>query len=269
MQAIFSYQFILFCLISVLAVPQGQAIIIRHDRADSRYVVNELDFPQLFFLHTRFDNKVCVATLIAEQWAITAGHCTEQTPIKETIEAGEAYHLFITGQDYSVNELVLHPGFRHSQQLESVDLALIKLDRPVPGVQPVSLYSEQDEQSQALTLMGWGYSGEGIKGRSFNDGKLRRAQNIVMNAGKWLEFQFDDPRSNNGLALALEGVPGLGDSGGPALLESPEGLFLLGVALGEIDNPTQAQEGLYGALSLYERVSSHYAWILQVISEKP
>lgn len=250
-----------------MGIAQAQAIIIRHDRSDDGYVVSEDDFPQLFFLHTRFGNKLCVATLISEIWAITAGHCSEQTPLRETLGQGREYPLTIAGQAYRVTRLVLHPDFRHPQQRQAVDLALIRLDRPVEGVPPIALYQTPDEKDQILSLIGWGYTGEGVHGRASNDGKLRRAENSVMFAGKWLEFLFDDPRTLDSPALPLEGVPGLGDSGGPALLDGPEGLVLVGVALGEIDNPTALEQGRYGAVSLYERVSSHYQWIMQTMLE--
>ncbi|MBN4075305.1 MAG: hypothetical protein COA71_03960 [SAR86 cluster bacterium] len=256
-----------FLLSALLGLSQAQAIIIRHDQLDSRYVVYAQQYPQLFYLHTRFNNKICVATLISEQWAITAGHCTEETPLGEMVNNGEDYPVRLDGEDYIVTELVVHPSYKHAQQIEAVDLALIKLDRPVVGINPIHLYQRRDEIDKVVSLVGWGFTGRGTRGGTTNDGKLRRAQNAVMNAGKWLEFVFDDPRDINSAALQLEGVPGLGDSGGPALLETSEGTMLMGVALGEIDNPNAAQQGGYGSISLYERVSTHYAWVLQVIEE--
>ena len=146
-------------------------------------------------------------------------------------------------------------------------MALIKLDRPVTSIRPINLYNQLDEFNKVVSFVGWGFTGMGMPGMMGNDGKMRRAQNTVMNAGKWLEFLFDDPRDTNSMPLPLEGVPGLGDSGGPALLETPQGLMIIGVALGEINNPNAPQQGAYGSISLYERVSTHYAWILQVIAE--
>ncbi len=255
-------------LLLLLGIAQAQAIIIRHDQSDAGYVVSEGEFPQLFFLHTRYGNKICVATLISENWAITAGHCAEQTPLLETLASGSHYELSIAGQSYMATQLVVHPNFRNPQQRLAVDLALIRLDRSVAGVSPLALYQGPDEKDQILSLIGWGYTGEGIHGRASNDGKLRRAENSVMFAGKWLEFMFDDPRATGNQSLPLEGVPGLGDSGGPALLSGPDGPILVGVALGEIDNPAETEQGRYGAVSLYERVSSHYQWIMQTIQEE-
>ncbi len=260
--------FLLILTTGLMSLPTAQAIIIRHDQLDSRYVVYEEQYPQLFYLHTRFGNKICVATLISVQWAITAGHCSEETPLAEMISTGEAFHVKLDNEDYTISELVVHPAYKDPRQVEAVDLALIKLDRPVTSFNPISLYQQLDELGKVVSFVGWGFTGMGTPGIMDNDGKMRRAQNTVMNAGKWLEFLFDDPREANSLALPLEGVPGLGDSGGPALIETPRGLMIMGVALGEINNPLADQQGAYGSISLYERVSTHYDWILQVIEEQ-
>lgn len=252
-------------ILVLLCFSQAQAIIIRHDQADSSYVVYAQQYPQLFYLHTRFDNKICVATLISQQWAITAGHCSEETPLAEAMSDGADFSVSLDGENYNITKLVMHPAYKHPQQSEAVDLALLKLDRPVEGISPIQLYQGVNEKDQVLSLVGWGFTGMGIEGGTGNDGQMRRAQNTVMNAGKWLEFIFDDPRDTNSAALALEGVPGLGDSGGPALMDTPQGMMIMGVALGEIDNPLTAKQGAYGSISLYERVSTHYAWMMQVI----
>jgi len=260
------FVFLPFIVVMIGIAPAVQGIIIRHDRADSRYVIRESDFPQVFSLYSRFDNSVCTGTLISKQWGITAAHCTEETPLKETLAEGEAFQLTIARNEYAVSELVIHPDYLHPQQSQSVDLALIKLDREVRRVTPVTLYQAVDEKNKILTLLGWGYTGIGTLGRSSNDGKFRRAENAVFSAGQWLGFRFDDPRPVNNQALSLEGTPGLGDSGGPALLEIENELFLLGVALGEVaEADEQERQGRYGAVALYERISSHYSWIQQVI----
>src|SRR5690606_1981722 len=119
-----------------------------------------------------------------------------------------------------------------------------------------------DENHQVLSFVGWSYTGVGTRGRVRNDGKLRRANNTVIAAGQWLIFRFDDTRMIGRDALPPAGIPGLGDSGGPAFLQTEEGMQLVGVALGQIENDQDLySQGRYGTLSLYERISSHYAWI--------
>lgn len=266
MNTVSTLKLLICCFVSLLSLSQAQAIIIRHDQLDSRYVVDAKQYPQLFYLYTRFNNKICVATLISDQWAITAGHCTEETPLGEVFNSGEDYSVSLGGNYYTVVELVVHPSYKHPQQEEAVDLALIKLDRPVAGINPIPLYQGGDERGKVVSFLGWGYTGIGTRGGTDNDGKMRRAQNTVMNAAKWLEFMFNDPRDINSTALQFEGAPGLGDSGGPALLETPQGIKIMGVALGEIDNPLETHHGSYGSISLYERVSSHYLWVLKIIT---
>lgn len=98
-----------------------------------------------------------------------------------------------------------------------------------------------------------------------NDGQFRRARNTVTQAGNRLHFRFDDPVTPDSDALPLEGLPGIGDSGGPALLLHEGRWHLAGVAVGELarqaDDGTELRQGLYGAVVLYERLSRHQQWI--------
>lgn len=257
------------CSLVLLLLPAAsQAIIIRHDKADTRYRVDETRYPQLFFLHQGFGNKICMATLIAPHWAITAAHCARETPLAETLALDEAFTVNIGQHAYLVTRLVMHPSSNTGDQMHDVDLALLQLDRDVEGVPPVLLNQDANEADQVLSLLGWGFTGIGTLGLRHNDGHFRRAQNRVEEAGQWLTFRFDDPREIGNQALDLEGIPSLGDSGGPALLETEDGLVLMGVALGELEEgESPPVQGLYGTTQLYERVSSHQDWIRQVIAE--
>jgi secreted trypsin-like serine protease len=248
----------------LLTVPASASfgIIIRHDKSDISYHVDEANYQQLFFLHTSFDNKVCVATLINARWAITAAHCMEQTPLGETIANNGQYQVTVAGKPNQVMEIALHPQHNTGNQLENVDLALIRLDRDVENVRPIALYRDNNESDQVFSLLGWGFTGIGTRGLSSNDGRFRRALNRAEEADQWLLFRFDDPRINGNQALTLEGVPGLGDSGGPALLETSDGSFLAGIALGELEEgESPSAQGLYGTTQVYERISSHLEWI--------
>lgn len=252
-------------VLAAIALPAA-AIVIRHDRADAAYVVDAGHYPQFFHLQLRNQRKVCLATLISAQWAITAGHCTEDTPLRAEIEAGQTWPVDIAGVRHEVVELVLHPEYRNGKELAGVDLALLRLREPVAGVAPLRLQREADELHRVVSLLGWGYTGTGAGTRRFNDGKLRRAYNTVAEAGQWLIFHFDDPRQPGNAALDLEGIPGLGDSGGPAFLELGDGPVLLGIAVGEMaDEAEGGARGSYGAVEVYERISLHLEWIDTVL----
>jgi len=243
------------------------AIVIRHDRADARYQAAESDYPQVFYLHTRYDHKVCMASLISEHWALTAAHCTEQTPLLATMSARQLFVVQIAGQANTVSALVIHPDYQAGKLLGGTDLALLYLDEAVANVAPFPLNTDSNEQTEIMELLGWGFSGIGTSGLQGNDGRFRHARNQVEEASQWLRFRFDDPRETATRALDLEGIPGLGDSGGPALWKQDGVMTLTGVAVGELasENPEDAQ-GRYGAVEIYERVSRHLEWIHAVMA---
>jgi hypothetical protein len=259
---------LLGCLALLVLPATSQAIIIRHDKADSRYRVDETRYPQLFFLHQGYGNKRCMGTLVSPHWAITAAHCARETPMADTLARQEAYTVNIARRTYQVTQLEMHPQSNTGDEMRDVDLALLRLDRDVEGVVPVLINHDIHEVHQVLSLLGWGFTGIGTLGLRNNDGHFRRAENRVEEAGQWLTFRFDDPREIGNQALDLEGIPSLGDSGGPALLETQDGLVLMGIALGELEEgESPPVQGLYGTIQLYERVSSHLDWIRQVIAE--
>jgi secreted trypsin-like serine protease len=67
--------------------------------------------------------------------------------------------------------------------------------------------------------------------------------------------------------LPLEGMPSLGDSGGPALLENENGVFLVGITVGEVtvNGFSEETQGEYGSVAVYENVALQLDWIETVI----
>lgn len=245
-----------------------QAIVIRHDTGYAQHLASESQFPAVFWLEQREQRKVCVATLIAPQWAITAAHCVEETGLKFAMDASERFAVHIATDSVLIDKVVIHPNYQFREMPEStaleVDLALLHLSQPVLATTPLSLYRSADEIDQVATFLGWGYFGIGTTGMQIDDGRMRQAQNRVVDAtGSRLRFDFDDPRDSAALALPMEGLPGLGDSGGPALLRSGNGFALAGVAVGEVSAAIgEGRElGRYGAVAVYERLSAHLVWI--------
>lgn len=264
---------LLFSAVLLAMATPVSAIVTRHDTGYSRFLARESDYPAVFPLYIEQRRKTCAATLISPRWALTAAHCAHETPLAAELAGTGIYAVQVAGQRFNIDMLVLHPDWTERPDSlydpGQVDLALIRFDTELTHVTPMALYQADNELNQLVTFLGWGFSGMGRTGISVNDGRLRFARNQVSVADQQLYFRFNNPDAQDGLSVAFEGIPGLGDSGGPALIDSEGELLLAGIAIGEL-SPADGSErrlGLYGTTVVYERVSRHLQWIAEVIAE--
>ena len=257
----------LFVLSALFFTGSGHGIIIRHDVGQSAYETRSIDYPAVFFLERQGVRKVCVATLIARQWALTAAHCTEETSLGVATARGGTFAVEVAGQSREIDLVVKHPRYQQGA-VDDIDLALIRFKTPLASPSPITLNMAKDELSKVVTIVGWGYFGIGTLGRQYADGRMRYATNRISQSGRYLRYRFDDPREAASASLPTEGMLGLGDSGGPALIATASGSRLAGVAVGQLLNVDYDEEtqGRYGAIAIYERVSSHITWIESVIN---
>ena len=257
---------LVFLLLCVILVSNSSAIIIRHDVGPARYEVRESSHPSVFFLEQQGNRKVCAATVIHQQWALTAAHCVEQTLLGNTLANGRDFAVLVAGQDREIDAVIIHPEF-DMQGAADVDLALLRFKQASVTPPAMPLHLQALEPDSIVTLLGWGYFGLGTTGRQYNDGSLRLAMNRITDVDRRFKIRFDDPRDSASQALPLEGMPSLGDSGGPALLESENGLFLVGITVGELtaDDFSEETQGKYGAVAVYESVVAQLDWIEAVI----
>lgn len=242
------------------------AIIVRHDVRSDSYEVNAATYPAVFYLEQQGRQRVCVATVIHPRWAISAAHCLEETSLASTIENRRRFAVKVAGKTREIDAAIIHPNFDMTASTD-VDLVLLRFREASSFPVPYPVQLDSTELGATVRLIGWGYFGLGTNGRQFDNGRLRMAKNVVEQAGSRLQLKFDDPRRSGDSPLALEGMPSLGDSGGPALMESDSGLALAGVAVGEIMGPDYSEEtqGKYGSVAVYERLSLHIDWIETVI----
>lgn len=256
--------------LACLTMVSSQAIIIRHDIGPAAYEVRNSEYPAVFFLERQGNRKVCAATVIHRRWALTAAHCLEETLLGNSIENGLRYSVEVGNKIRQIDAAIVHPDYDMNSATD-VDLALLRFHESSATPSPMPLQLEENELGEVITLLGWGYFGLGTTGRQYNDGSLRLATNRITEAGRQLRVVFDDPRDRAELALPLEGMPGLGDSGGPAFLNGGVGLILAGITVGEVQGEGFSEEtqGKYGSVAVYERVSQHLDWIASVIGALP
>lgn len=262
----FSLRLFVILSLGVAVVSNSSAIIIRHDVGPARYEVRESSYPSVFFLEQQGNRKVCAATVIHQQWALTAAHCVEQTLLGNTLANGRDFAVLVAGQDREIDAVIIHPEF-DLEDAADVDLALLRFKRASAAPRAIPLLLQEPETDSIVTLLGWGYFGLGTTGRQYNDGSFRLAMNRITDVDQRFKIRFDDPRDSASQALPLEGMPSLGDSGGPALLERGNAIFLVGITVGELESDDFSEEtqGRYGAVAVYESVVNHIDWIESVV----
>jgi secreted trypsin-like serine protease len=255
------------CLSACLIWGASEAIIVRHDVAPAAYEVKAAEYPAIFSLERQGNRRVCVATLVHEQWALTAEHCLEETSLGRVLEGGEAFQVEVAGAVEFIDAVTVHPLYDQRASTD-VDLALLHFSQPLVNPRPLSLATNDSYKGQRVQLLGWGYTGQGLTGRDRDDGRLRSALNRLSDANARLRIEFDDPRIDGSTPEALEGMPSLGDSGGPALVAGESGLVVVGITVGEVMGPAFSEEtqGRYGAVAVYEHVARHRQWFEAVFT---
>jgi hypothetical protein len=222
------------------------AIVRRADVSDSQYLQLGQRFPQVVAIGRAGD-----ATLIAEQWLITAAH------VARTIDHPGAM-ITVGSRSYLVDKVAIHPSWR---DLGPHDVALLHVSDPVTNLEPIGLYRGWSESSVIATIVGHGANGSGDSHERVDDGLRRAATSRIDSAdASWIYFSFDAPPNGT----LLEGAPGAGDSGGPAVLVVKGEFKVAGISSAGYDG--RNGPGSYGAVDVFTRVSTHLAWIDSVMT---
>jgi len=256
---------LLSALLITAAAPR-EPIVIRHDVDPSKYYANASEHPALFGLYA-LDNGApeCIATIIDEEWAITAAHCTEDGMMRDQAQSGKGYPVKVNGKLVKIDGIITHPTWVGGPSPVAFDMALLHFKTPMSDITPMDIYRKTDEVGKVVDIFGWGDTGTGVTGIETNDAKFRHAQNRVTAADNvWLDWVFDSPTESPNKALPLEGISGPGDSGSPAFIKVGESLKVAGISSHQM---TDGQpEGTYGVTERYTRVSSAVEWIESTIN---
>jgi hypothetical protein len=266
------------------------AVVIRHDVADSRYLVPEKSIPSLANLPSEGHGA-----LIAPRWVVTVAHAV----IDMRARAPGDRYVTINNKRREVVRIVLYPDYetsseawkkmfeqvksgdpaewkkRYDQAMASMhDIALVELKYPVADVLPMPIYRGTAESGNIAEIYGAGATGTGLTGApdsAPHRGMLRRAENRITNAsGPWLRYVFDCDAT----ALPLEGALGGGDSGGPLLIKSAGRWTLAGLTHG-LDGSLEdvlhlragdLRQGVCGQTFANTRLSFFAQWIDETIA---
>jgi hypothetical protein len=228
----------------------AQAIVIRHDVDDKKYLATTKDFPPLATLYS-----ICVhGTLIAPSWFVTAGHAVFCMEPGDKIKVGNQWA--------EIESRFAHADYELG---EDNDIALLKLKHAITDIKPAKLYRESEESQQNIWFIGVGGSGNGNTGQTIsysqNKGTLRKAENKIEEVREREIFFVVDKEED---ALPLEGVSGNADSGGPAYKLINDDYYLFGIS--SRNDSFFKDVGEYGVDEVYSRVSYHANWIDKVIA---
>ena len=244
-------------LLLSLFVLTAQAIVMRHDVDEAKY----LALAEKYGAPAQRLNAG-VGTFIQPDWIITAAHVCNPDYVGTEIT--------IDGTVYPIKQVVVHPDFDDSRSIAN-DIALIQLEKSVPGATLAKLYRKDDEVGKEIIFVGTGYAGTGDKGMTDGninkDRQKRAAQNKIdgVRQDGFIRFTFDDPASGN--ALPLEGISGPGDSGGPALWYDGDQAYILGVSSHQDGRGRGKPEGVYDVYEYYTRVSAFADWVDGVVGK--
>ena len=257
--------------ITVLAscsIRPAAAGTIRHDRPDSSYTSLAASYPSVGSL--TWDTYICSATLIEENWILSAGHCLDAVGLSAS---DWTFDLTASGGGVHLGtERVVNPGWTGDTKT-GTDIALLKLATSETTVAPATINTSTAEVGKTATHVGYGVSGDGQSGITSPAGTKRAGQNVIdVDGSSVAEYSSDilfedfdsglagDNWSGTATQLDLEYLIAGGDSGGAIFMDFGAGEVVAGVHsfIASVDGNLDAD---YGDIAGSIRVSSYSGWI--------
>ena len=224
----------LVALLAVAAVRPAHALLIRADRDDAEYVE----------LATRYAAAVALpgggeAALIAPSWLLMTA--------RRAKTLAEGTRVSVGGKSFVVKTIRVHPGYAGSS---ANDIALVQLRGGVSlddDAQPLLLYRGDDEGGKAVVIVAHGETGKIGHAERSSDRKARASINTIDRLGA---REFDMRIKPPDEASDLQGALTPAETGAPAIFETTQGFFLVGIAT-----------AINGEWESYARVSAYASWI--------
>lgn len=239
-------------------------MLTRHDKDDAEFLKLAEQFEK-YMCHLNLPD--CEGTIIADQWAISAAHCA--VLIVNKFEAGRKHFVIINDVEIEVDKVIMYKDWDISETDDNsslIDIALLHLKTKPVDAMKAKLYVDEDEVDKLIYMVGKGGKGDGLVGVNGNDGKQRGATNRIETAtGNWITWTFNHPDTKTKYLTEYEGISGPGDSGGPAFIVKGDTVYLAGISSWQ--DTKDGDEGLYGVVENYTRVSQYIQWITKEMAE--
>lgn len=231
-------------------------------------------FPWMVSLQREYQDKYyhfCGGTLVHPRYVLTAGHCIKRgtTPDRIVFGTVDLNHVD-NGKNVRTKIKRVQPKF-YPGYGTTMDVALLKLDKPINGVPLMPLNNEDKYESAKLTqyVIGWGYTDINKRrvSNTLKEAKVPLVTNKQCESNDWYGGRIHDNNICAGFANRNFADSCNGDSGGPLFHYNENTGEAVQVGITSWGRSC----GIKGQYGVYTRVSYPliYDWIMGEIGTTP
>lgn len=247
--------------LSMMGLAMGGDVTVKPRIIDGTNVPNS-QFPTVGLMTDANQSFTCTATLIAPRFILTAAHCVVNGRGQQDLVPSDMRIQF-GGVTYSGSKITFNSTYHGniSQEAEgAIDLAVIELNKDVPGITPSPIARTAPTVGTVLTLVGFGEQGSGNTGGNNTfpaDGTVNMGKSpIDIVTPTFVKWNFENKPAPN-----QESNTAPGDSGGPQFVSNNGVLTIVSVTSGGNDPNSK-----FGDLSYNTRVDIAASWIDSIVN---